>query len=135
MGAHAIRFSTLFKCHGFMCQSAEFSSRMCKLLRSLAYMFDSYITCLTLSLNTVYVYFHSLLLQSWIVITLAFLKSILSLSRSSLEHKKILRVLCPLKPLLLLFFFFLSSSSCFIQYMKQVKNYKSNKNGLFKSGT
>ena len=51
--------------------STEFSGRMPKFLRSLAeyiatlaflcchYMFDSYITSLTLSLNTIYVSFHS----------------------------------------------------------------------------
>ena len=51
--------------------SAEFSSKMHKFLRSLAdflsalaslcchYIFDLYFTCLTLSFNTVYVYFHS----------------------------------------------------------------------------
>ena len=51
--------------------SAEFSGKMRKFLRFLAeylaasaflcfhYIFDSYITCLTLSFNTVYMYFHS----------------------------------------------------------------------------
>ena len=52
--------------------SAEFSGKMHKLLRSLAdfllvlaflcchHIFDSYVTCLALSINTaVYVYFHS----------------------------------------------------------------------------
>ena len=51
--------------------SAEFSGKMRKFLRFLAeylaasaflcfhYIFDSYITCLTLSFNTVYIYFHS----------------------------------------------------------------------------
>ena len=51
--------------------SAEFSGNMGKYLRSLTeclvvlaflcchYIFDSYITCLTLSFNIVYVYFHS----------------------------------------------------------------------------
>ena len=54
------------------CMGAHFPAvEMCKFLRFLAeyltalaflcchYIFDSYITCLTLSFNTVYVYFHS----------------------------------------------------------------------------
>ena len=71
--------------------SAEFSSKMRKFLRSLAeylngfgllmlccyYIFDSYIPCLTLSFNTVYVYFHS---------------------HCSVESKNIFRRLCPLNP-------------------------------------
>ena len=50
------------------------------------YMFDSYITCLILSLNTVYVYFRShqiFLFQSWTLIILVALKSILCQSRCS----------------------------------------------------
>ena len=96
--------------------STEFSGRMPKFLRSLAeylatltflcchYMFDSYITSLTLSLNTIYVSFHShfffFLFVPWTVIILVALKSILDQSRCSLEPKNFLRVLCPLKPLL-----------------------------------
>ena len=56
---------------GLEAPSAKFSGTMLKFLRSLTdfllalaflcchYIFDSYVTCLTLSFSTVYVYFHS----------------------------------------------------------------------------
>ena len=99
-----------------MRSSAEFFSKILKFLRSLAdflaaltflcchYIFDSYITCLTLSFNTVHVYFYSpqlfLCLYSWTLIILTTFKSILSQSKCSLEPKNFLRVPCPLKTLL-----------------------------------
>ena len=55
----------------YVTQAAKFSGKMHKLLRSLVeylatlvflcchYIFDSYVTCLTLSFNTVYLSFHS----------------------------------------------------------------------------
>ena len=86
--------------------STEFSSKMHKSLRSLAeylvdltylcchYMFESYITCLTLSFNTVHVPSFTLifLLWSW--------KVIISAARCSLEPRLFPMKLCPLKALL-----------------------------------
>ena len=82
--------------------STEFSSKMHKSLRSLAeylvdltylcchYMFESYITCLTLSFNTVHVPSFTLifLLWSW--------KVIISAARCSLEPRLFPMKLCPL---------------------------------------
>ena len=86
--------------------STEFYSKMHKSLRSLAeylvdltylcchYMFESYITCLTLSFNTVHVPSFTLifLLWSW--------KVIISAARCSLEPRLFPMKLCPLKALL-----------------------------------
>ena len=87
--------------------SAKFSGKMHKFLRSLAeylvslaflyccYIFDLYITCLTLSFSNVYMYFHlhqfCACLQSWIVIISATFKCILSQFRCSLEPKRFFR--------------------------------------------
>ena len=67
------------------------------------YIFDLYITCLTLSFNTIYVLQFTLVflyLWSWTVNISAAFKSILSQSRCSLELKIFVRVLHLLKPLM-----------------------------------
>ena len=68
------------------------------------YTFDLYITWLTLSFITVYVYLYShqfyLCLKSWTEIISVAFKSILSQSRCFLEPKDFLRALLPLKILL-----------------------------------
>ena len=94
--------------------SAEFSSKVFTFSRSLAgfllvlafllcyFIFDSYVTCLTLSFHNVYMYFHShyffVRLLSWTVVILATFKSILSWSRCSLGPKNFLTGASPLKP-------------------------------------
>ena len=89
--------------------SARFSVEMHKFLRFLAEylaalaflcchnMFDSYITCLTLSLCTS-IQINFFLLLSRTVFISAALKSILNQSRCSLEPKNFLRALRPLNP-------------------------------------
>ena len=94
--------------------SAEFTGKMRIFLRSLAdflsvlafllccCIFDSYITCLTLSFHTVYVYFHShyffVRLYPWTVVISATFKSILSQSKSSLGPNNFLTGATPQNP-------------------------------------
>ena len=76
--------------HKFLRSLAEYPATMVFLCCH--YLFDLYITCLTFSFNTAYVYFHSyyffVCLWSWRVITSAAFRSILSKSRCSLQPKK-----------------------------------------------